>query len=877
MKHFNCIAIAALAVLSLLCACKEEEPAAILVSSVKINYESEVVMLEVGKSVTLTATVLPEDATDKTVSWSSQDPSVASVSDKGVVTGVAAGSTRIECSAGGKTASIAVEVVPDAFCEAEGEWPHEMSVGQTAEVAVSTNVSPVTWTSSQPSVIEVVATEGDIIRTRVVLKALSAGQSEIVAFNGIKEYHTTITVKEVPSEIPATEVTLNKTAITLLEGESEALTATVLPENATHNQIAWRSSDKNVATVSKDGLVHAVKAGSATITATVTADGVSASCEVTVVKEEIHATGITLSNSSMTLHTNGAYTSARLDAELTPVRCTDPIVWSTSDKTVATVTVEEGSYYRAWVEAVAPGICVITAKAGNYKATCTVTVQQQVTGISIRDKYVYPDPDWFENEALHLTEGDEFYLKNLYFDKNYETGNPIALKVWTEDESVVKGEAGNNRTIKVKALRPKISGSTVKSVRLWVAVEENPEVKDYVDVYVHSAPTGLSISSTKEERMIKHGTSRSFTCTVMPATAKQRVKINSIPNTVCGSWGYKVSGTSVQITAPKYISGKDERTFFGQSYEVYLQTVQSGGFSAPLFFPVYIMMWDSNDVKPLDYVYYNTSTGRLRSSDGGLRSVYDPINMSNGVVAVRTYCSPWSNEQTRAIITFVGDNPDDGARENNEYWGYDKLCGFSNAPDAHGFAMAITNAPLNNSDTFKWSDDRDDVDASDNWPGMDYVTKYRNTNYYNPHWYEAFGLTFCAALYNHRRGNSHDIKPLKALLQYAQENPVGRIGLGGRDDLDGYNTRWVLPTVGIATVSGWNGREWADVFGPVWSPLFEERIKFAGGDLSTYEVGQSWTINTYDADWAWQVNGIHGSIAYKTNSTEAGLVPWLIF
>lgn len=873
MKHFRYF-VAILAVLSLLCACKEE-PADVPVTSVQINYEKEAILLESGKSVTLTATVLPDNATDKTLSWSSRDPAVATVSDKGVVTGVGVGATNIVCSAGSQSAGIGIMVVDSPFCDAEGEWPREMSVGQTVEVAVSSNVGPLTWASSQPSVIELVPVEGTTLKA--VLKALSAGKSEITASNGLREYSATITVKE---GSPVTEVILNKPALTLTVGNTETLTATVKPDNATDKTVSWSSSDKAVATVSKEGLVTAVKAGSATVTAT--AGGKSATCEVTVVKQEVPATGITLDITSGTLRPKMSQ-YLPIIATVTPSNTTDPVVWSVSDEKVAKITYNYGYYNgteKVKVEPVAPGMCIVTAKAGKYKATCTVTVQQRVTGMAIRDKYVNPDPDWFENEALHLTEGDEFTLKNLYFDQNYYSGEPVAFKVWTEDESVVKGEVNGSysKGVKIKAIRPKISGGTVRPVRLWVAVEENPEIRDYVDVYVHSAPTGLSISATKDEdRIVKPGASLTLAYTVFPATAKQRVKIIGIPDTIAVPWGKEVSGTSVTLTAPQpHLSSLyDIYDFYRQSYQVTLQTVQNGGPSAPLFFPVFIVEWDKDDVKPLDYVYYNSSTGKLRTSDGGLRSSFDPIKGTDGVLVSSVAPAPRSNEKCVAIITYVGNIDDSAVKEENEYWGYGKLCGFSNAPDKHGFAMAISNAPLDNSATFKWSDDRDDVDASSNWPGMGYATMF-SWSHYNSHWQEAFSLTFCAAVYNHRRGNSHDIKPLNALLQYAKSHPVGGIGLGGRDDLDGYNTRWVLPTVGITYLSTGNNYD-HDLLDSDMSTLYMERVKKAGGSLSTYFLSESWTINTYDADWAWQVNGLHGSCAYKTNSTAAGLVPWLIF
>lgn len=93
-------------------------------------------------------------------------------------------------------------------------------------------------------------------------------------------YERTVT----PEIIPVSQITLNKAEASISVGNSETLTATVAPENATIKALTWASSDEDVATVAPDGTVTAVKAGAATITAT-TADGSgkSAVCKVTVI------------------------------------------------------------------------------------------------------------------------------------------------------------------------------------------------------------------------------------------------------------------------------------------------------------------------------------------------------------------------------------------------------------------------------------------------------------------------------------------------------------------------------------------------------------------------------------------------------------------
>ena len=89
-----------------------------------------------------------------------------------------------------------------------------------------------------------------------------------------------------PEIVPVSQITLNEAEASISVGNSETLTATVAPENATIKALKWTSSDEDVATVAPDGTVTAVKAGAATITATAAdGSGKSAVCKVTVIAD----------------------------------------------------------------------------------------------------------------------------------------------------------------------------------------------------------------------------------------------------------------------------------------------------------------------------------------------------------------------------------------------------------------------------------------------------------------------------------------------------------------------------------------------------------------------------------------------------------------
>lgn len=187
------------------------------------------------------------------------------------------------------------------------------------------------------------------------------GKIEIAQKNGSLKH--TITVKQV-GRIAVTSVELNKTSLQMKEGDTETLVATVKPENATDKTITWSSSNANIASVDGNGKVMAVKEGTATIT--VKAGGESAACAVTI-KKDVPVSSIALNKTSLFLRVGESET---LTATIEPEGATDKaVIWSSSENSIAIVD-ENGK-----VTAIKEGSAVITAKAGEKSASCSVTVR----------------------------------------------------------------------------------------------------------------------------------------------------------------------------------------------------------------------------------------------------------------------------------------------------------------------------------------------------------------------------------------------------------------------------------------------------------------------------------------------------------------------
>ena len=178
-------------------------PQPVPVSSVSISgsgVSDGKLSLKLGASVQLTATVTPSNATDKTVSWTSSNSSVAKVSD-GKITAVKAGTATITATAGGKTASVVVAVadnpvpVESVSVSGDGVSDGKLSLKSGASAQLTATVKPdnatdrkVTWTSSDSSV-------ANVMGTGVVTAGSKAGKATVTATAGGKSASVEVTVE----------------------------------------------------------------------------------------------------------------------------------------------------------------------------------------------------------------------------------------------------------------------------------------------------------------------------------------------------------------------------------------------------------------------------------------------------------------------------------------------------------------------------------------------------------------------------------------------------------------------------------------------------------------------------------------------------------
>lgn len=290
--------------------------------------------------------------------------------------------------------------------------------------------------------------------------------------------------------VAVTGVSLSKTSLSLVEGGSETLTATVTPSNATNKAVSWKSSDATIASVDNSGKVTAVKAGSATITVTTTDGSKTATCSVTVTANSVAVTGITIDKAEIS---KVAGETEKLSATVTPANATDKkVTWTTSDANVATVD-ESGN-----VTAVAAGSATITAKAGDKTATCKVTV----TAKEIVLNEIVVDP-----ATKEVKEGETFELTVKFLPEGAEA-KPVSWRSTNPEVATVEG--GTVTTLK--------AGKT----KIFAQVD-GTEIEASCDLTVTQDPTLRGIEFASDRFGVEIGNPKKLELIFTPDYADNKV------------------------------------------------------------------------------------------------------------------------------------------------------------------------------------------------------------------------------------------------------------------------------------------------------------------------------------------------------------------
>jgi trimeric autotransporter adhesin len=326
--------------------------------------------IRVGETQSLNAVVDVSNGAGTGISWTSEQPSIASVSASGVVTGLSTGTAvvRATSTVNAQRSGSATITVQAARTLTVSPATANIGVGQTAALTVSIQLdaglpTTVTWRSS--------ATNIATVNANGVVTGVALGSTQITAISTADTLlRASTTVNVVPS---VRSVTLSPTTATLNINDTRAFTATVNADAGVSQAVTWRSGNLAVATVNANGVVTAVGVGSTTIMALATADTLRRATATLTVAPRI--TSVSIQQRSVSVNPGTSTT-------LTAVVNADPGVnttlsWTSSAPSVASVN-EQGV-----VTGVSSGTTLITAALQNdptRRDTVTVSVVPRLAG-----------------------------------------------------------------------------------------------------------------------------------------------------------------------------------------------------------------------------------------------------------------------------------------------------------------------------------------------------------------------------------------------------------------------------------------------------------------------------------------------------------------
>ena len=369
-----------------------------VVNVTEVTLDKTELTLTEGETETLTATVRPDNADNRKVTWSSDKTEIATVDGAGRVTAVKAGEAVITVTTedGGKTATCRVTVKAKAVGVTEVTLNKtELTLTERETETLTATVKPdnadnrkVKWSSDKT---EIATVDG---AGRVTAVKPGEAVVTVTTEDGGKTATCKVTVKA--KTVSVTEVTLDRAELTLTEGETETLTATVKPDNADNRKVTWSSDKTDVATVDGAGRVTAVKAGEAVVTVTTEDGGKTASCKVTVKAKVVPVTGVDVKPWSVTIGANG---TTKLTCTVAPSNATNRNVrWESDNPSVATVD-SDGN-----VRAVSAGVAKVSAvtEDGGFRSGCTVTVKEFSSGFEVGGLF-YKTAEGYSMDFVEVT------------------------------------------------------------------------------------------------------------------------------------------------------------------------------------------------------------------------------------------------------------------------------------------------------------------------------------------------------------------------------------------------------------------------------------------------------------------------------------------
>lgn len=432
-----------------------------------------------GDTVQLTATITPENPSNKGLNWSSSDEAVATVSETGLVTLIGAGDAVITVTADDNaeikaTCDVTVEIPVTSISIStqyqsgyEGD-KYQLEVSLYPDNATNKNVI---WTSTNEEVVTV--------DNKGYVDFVGVGEATVrVVSESNPEVNTFCNFKVNPG-VWVTEIKLNRENVYAKVGSKLQITATVEPSNATNKNLLWNTSDENIVTVDENGNLELVGVGSAIITVTsVQNPSVIASCTVSVVEDDIPVTGLALDRSS---YTGTVDTQVQLVATVMPENTTEEtqFSWSSSRSAIARVDNNGLVSLRRSGEATITVTCT-TSSGATFTASCDITVIDETIAV----EEIVMKPSYM---SMYIGEETDIYTEVLP-----DNATNKVLEWRSSDPNIVAVNSEGHITALAEG-----------SAQITAAATDGSGIMSTCSINVLESPTGIKeIISADEDVMV---------------------------------------------------------------------------------------------------------------------------------------------------------------------------------------------------------------------------------------------------------------------------------------------------------------------------------------------------------------------------------------
>lgn len=336
----------------------------------------------------------------------------------------------------------------------------------------NTTQTELSWSASPSGIVSI---------NNGVINALTSGTCTITCSSvDNPSVSATCSVTVVASPIKITNISLSNNTLSIDNGSSETLTATITPSDATNQILTWSANNENV-TLAPNGstcVVTGRAVGESIITVSANdGSGKSATCTVTINLVNVPVEGVNLDKTEATVKVGR---SVNLTATITPENATNPAVSWTKDNDNITLTPNSNI---VTIMGVTKGtsIVTVTTSDGSHTAECTITVNEGLEGYTeLRENYTATGVA-FKDETTFNPNSQTFFA-DITIDKSVDTQNILSLGIditkWASSSTSCIHLFNQNSTNSIEANFIQLNAREKKDIsitgdRIKIAINKN--------------------------------------------------------------------------------------------------------------------------------------------------------------------------------------------------------------------------------------------------------------------------------------------------------------------------------------------------------------------------------------------------------------------